>query len=452
MQQEFMKTKPILPLVLSMSLPMMLSMLVNSLYNIIDSMFVAKLGEDALTAVSLIYPLQTLVTSVGVGFGVGINAVAAFFLGAGEKDKADKATTQGILLSIVHGLLLTLITCLTLPGFLHLFTQDAQIYEWGLQYGYLVLSFAVISTLQIAIEKVFQAVGSMKVPMLCMTAGCVANIVLDPLFIFGIGFFPRMEIRGAAVATVIGQVVTLVLYLVIWVRKDIGLHFLKKYAKPDSFILGRLYQIGIPSSLNMGLPSLLITILNGIAALYAPIYILILGVYFKLQTFLYLPANGIVQGMRPIVSYNYGAGEEKRMKKIIGLCAVLILAILCAGMLLFLLIPGLFMELFTGDVLTIAEGSKALRIISLGFVVSGVSVVTSGTLEALGKGGLSFLISLLRNLAVIVPAALLGSHFFGITGIWSAFPIAELITAVSAGLILRSILFVSIKTGKFTCE
>ena len=441
MQQEFMKTKPILPLVLSMSLPMMLSMLVNSLYNIIDSMFVARLGEDALTAVSLIYPLQTLVTSVGVGFGVGINAVAAFFLGAGEKDKADKATTQGILLSIVHGLLLTLITCVTLPAFLHLFTQDAQIYEWGLQYGYLVLSFAVISTLQIAIEKVFQAVGSMKVPMLCMTAGCVANIVLDPLFIFGIGFFPRMEIKGAAVATVIGQVVTLGLYLVIWVRKDIGLHFSKEYAKPDGFILGRLYQIGIPSSLNMGLPSLLITVLNGIAALYAPIYILILGVYFKLQTFLYLPANGIVQGMRPIVSYNYGAGEEKRMKKIIGLCSVLILAILCAGMLLFLLIPGLFMELFTGDVLTIAEGSKALRIISLGFVVSGISVVTSGTLEALGKGGLSFLISLLRNLAVIVPAALLGSHFFGITGIWSAFPIAELITAVAAGVILRSILF-----------
>lgn len=441
MQQDFMKTKPILPLVLSMSLPMMLSMLVNSLYNIIDSMFVAKLGEDALTAVSLIYPLQTLVTSVGVGFGVGINAIAAFFLGAGEKDKADMATTQGILLSIVHGLLLTLITCLTLPGFLHLFTQDAQIYEWGLQYGYLVLSFAVISTLQIAIEKVFQAVGSMKVPMLCMTAGCVANIVLDPLFIFGIGFFPRMEIKGAAVATVIGQVVTLVLYLVIWVRKDIGLHFSRKYAKLDSFILGRLYQIGIPSSLNMGLPSLLITILNGIAALYAPIYILILGVYFKLQTFLYLPANGIVQGMRPIVSYNYGAGEEKRMKKIIGLCSVLILAILCAGMLLFLLIPGLFMELFTGDALTITEGSKALRIISLGFVVSGISVVASGTLEALGKGGLSFLISLLRNLAVIVPAALLGSYFFGITGIWSAFPIAEVITAVVAGVILRSILF-----------
>lgn len=161
----------------------------------------------------MIYPLQTLVTSVGVGFGVGINAVAAFFLGAGEKDKADKATTQGILLSIVHGLLLTLITCLTLPGFLHLFTRDAQIYEWGLQYGYLVLSFAVISTLQIAIEKVFQAVGSMKVPMFCMTAGCIANIVLDPLFTFGIGFFPRMEIKGAAVATVICQVVTLVLYL-----------------------------------------------------------------------------------------------------------------------------------------------------------------------------------------------------------------------------------------------
>lgn len=432
MNQEFMKTKPVFPLVVSMSLPMMLSMLINSLYNIIDSMFVAQIGEDALTAVSLVYPMQMLVTSIGVGFGVGINAAAAFYLGSSEKEKAHKAASQGLFLSGVHGMILSVSMGLGAPFFLKLFTNEEDILVMGQEYAVLVLSFSVVVTLQIALEKIYQAVGNMLVPMVCMAAGCITNIILDPVFIFGLGPVPRMEVKGAAIATMIGQVVTLILYCIWYFSKDMGLKLKYIWMKPEREICKKLYLVGAPSALNMGLPSLLITILNGLAAAFSPVYILILGVYFKLQSFIYLPANGIVQGMRPILSYNYGAGEKKRMQNIIKICTGMIMAIMAGGMLLFLLIPGAVMSLFTSDADTIREGAVALRIISLGFVISGVSVVCCGALESLGLGMASFLISFLRYLAVIVPAAIIGIRLAGVYGIWSAFPAAELLTAIAA--------------------
>ena len=223
MDQEFMKQKKVLPLVLSMSLPMMVSMLINSLYNIVDSMFVAQLGEAALTAVSLVYPLQMLVTSIGVGFGVGISAAAAFYLGAGEQKKAGEAASQGFFLSIVHGICLSIGLSAFLPLFLKLFTSDGQIYGWGLEYGFIVMSFSVIVTMQIAFEKIYQSLGNMIVPTVCLAAGCITNIALDPVFIFGLGPVPRMEVRGAAVATVIGQIVSLLLYVVYFLKKGMGI-------------------------------------------------------------------------------------------------------------------------------------------------------------------------------------------------------------------------------------
>lgn len=432
MNQEFMKTKRVVPLVISMSLPMMLSMLINSLYNIIDSMFVAKIGEHALTAVSLVYPLQMLVTSVGVGFGIGINAASAFYLGSGDKERANKAASQGLLLSGVHGIILSVCLGIGAPFFLQLFTQEADILFMGQEYAVLVLVFSVVVTLQIAMEKIYQSVGNMLVPMVCMAVGCITNIILDPIFIFGLGPVPRMEVTGAAVATVIGQAVTLLLYVIWYLKKDMGLKLCPIFMKPEKEICKKLYLVGAPSALNMGLPSLLIIILNGIAAAFSPVYILILGVYFKLQSFIYLPANGIVQGMRPILSYNYGAGEKQRMKQIIKICTIMIMVIMGAGMLLFLLIPGEVMALFTSDADTIRKGVSALRIISLGFVVSGVSVICCGALESLGLGIASFVISSLRYLVIIVPAALIGSRLAGINGVWAAFPAAEGLTAIAA--------------------
>ena len=214
MDQNFMKEKKVLPLVLSMSLPMMLSMLINSLYNIIDSMFVARVGEKALTAISLVYPLQTLVTSISVGFGVGISAAVAFFLGMGEHKKADQSASEGLFLSIVHGVLMSVLLTVILPSFLRLFTTDEEIYQMGITYGTWVLSFSLVISVYIAYEKIYQSLGNMIVPTLCLAAGCLTNIVLDPILIFGIGPIPRMEVKGAAIATVIGQIVPLVMYLV----------------------------------------------------------------------------------------------------------------------------------------------------------------------------------------------------------------------------------------------
>ena len=355
MDQNFMKEKKVLPLVLSMSLPMMLSMLINSLYNIIDSMFVARVGEKALTAISLVYPLQTLVTSISVGFGVGISAAVAFFLGMGEHKKADQSASEGLFLSIVHGVLMSVILTAILPSFLRLFTTDEEIYQMGITYGTWVLSFSLVISVYIAYEKIYQSLGNMIVPTLCLAAGCLTNIVLDPILIFGIAPIPRMEVKGAAIATVIGQIVPLVMYIVWHRKKGLGVSIHIKDMKPDPAICGRLYAVGIPSSLTLGMPSLLITLLNKIAGAFSSVYVLVLGVYFKLQTFLYLPASGIVQGMRPILSFNYGAGEKKRMKQILSVCTGLIFGILTVGTALFLLLRtdhGMFFK----DSVTIREG------------------------------------------------------------------------------------------------
>ena len=437
MNQEFMKQKKVLPLVLSMSLPMMVSMLINSLYNIVDSMFVAQIGEAALTAVSLVYPLQMLVTSIGVGFGVGISAAAAFYLGAGEQREAGKAASQGFFLSIVHGVCLSVGLTASLPVFLKLFTKDGQIYSWGLEYGVIVMAFSVVVTTQIAFEKIYQSLGNMIVPTVCLAAGCITNIVLDPVFIFGLGPVPRMEVRGAAVATVIGQLVTLLLYVAYFSKKGMGIEFSRRLMKPTGDVCRRLYMVGVPSSLTMGLPSLLVTLLNGLAGAFSAMYVLILGVYFKLQTFIYLPASGIVQGMRPVLSYNYGAGEHGRVKKIYNLAMGMNAAIMAAGTIICLVGSPALIGMFTTNADTIAAGQVALRIISAGFLVSTLSVTASGSLEALGKGTQSLIISLCRYIIIMIPAAWILCRLFGPVGVWHAFWVTELLSALAAALVYK---------------
>ena len=300
MNETFMKERPVLPLILSMSLPMVISMLVNSLYNIVDSFFVAKISEDAMTALSLVYPVQNSINVLSIGFGVGINAVIAF-------------------------------------------------------------SFTLIVNLTLAFEKFFQAVGRMKVTMLSMMCGCIANIVLDPVLIFGLGPFPEMGIEGAALATGIGQALTLAIYLVIFFIRPLGLNIRRRYLSLDKSMVLKLYSIGIPATLNLALPSILISALNGILAAYSEVYILVLGIYYKLQTFLYLPANGIVQGMRPLIGYNYGAGEHKRVKQIYKIVLYMSGMIMILGTVICLLIPDLLMGLFTDSETTIQAGQTALR-------------------------------------------------------------------------------------------
>lgn len=430
MNDTFMKERPVLPLLLSMSLPMVISMLVNSLYNIVDSFFVAKISEEAMTALSLVYPIQNFINALSIGFGVGINAVIAFYLGAQDRRNADKAATQGLLLAAVHGALMTVICIAVIPGFLEGFTSSQAVIDLGVRYSMIAFSFSLIVNISLAFEKFFQAVGRMKVTMAAMMCGCIANIILDPLMIFGIGPFPAMGIEGAALATGIGQTLTLAIYLFICFMRPLGLNIKGCYLKPDSKMILRLYSVGIPATLNLALPSILISALNGILAAYSEVYILVLGIYYKLQTFLYLPANGIVQGMRPLIGYNYGAGEHDRVKQIYRLVLIMCAMIMMLGTVICLLVPYLLMSLFTGTQETIEAGAAALRVISAGFIVSAVSVASSGALEGLGKGGPSLIISLCRYIAVILPAAFVLSRLFGPSGVWHSFWVTEAVTAV----------------------
>lgn len=396
MNDTFMKEKPVLPLILSMSLPMVLSMLVNSLYNIIDSFFVAQISEEAMTALSLVYPVQNFINAVGSGFGVVMT-----------------------------------VCCITMmPAFLGMFTSSKTVIELGVRYSVIAFAFTLIIIVDVTFEKLFQAVGNMKTTMISLMCGCITNIVLDPVLIFGYGPFPKMGIEGAALATGIGQTLTLAIYLVVYFVRPIRVHIRRQYILLSKKMVIKLYSIGIPATLNLALPSLLISVLNAILAAYSEVYILVLGIYYKLQTFIYLPANGIVQGMRPLIGYNYGAGENKRVSQIYKIVLCMSGIIMVLGTVICLLIPGQLIGLFTHTEATIQTGETALRIIGTGFIVSAVSVTSSGALEGLGKGTPSLLISLCRYVVVIIPTAFLLSRLFGAVGVWNAFWITEAITAI----------------------
>ena len=437
MNETFMKEKPVLPLMLSMALPMVLSMMVNSLYNIIDSFFVSQISEEAMTALSLVYPVQNVINAVGIGFGIGINAVIAFYLGAGDNREADQAATQGLVLAVIHGVVMTVCCIAMMPAFLGMFTSSETVIELGIRYSVVAFAFTLIIIVGVTFEKIFQAVGNMKTTMISLMCGCITNIVLDPVLIFGYGPFRAMGIEGAALATGIGQALTLAIYLVVYFGRPIRVHIRRQHILPGKGMVLKLYSIGIPATLNLALPSLLISALNAILAAYSEVYILVLGIYYKLQTFIYLPANGIVQGMRPLIGYNYGAGENKRVSQIYKIVLCMSGIIMVLGTVICLLIPGQLMGLFTHTEATIQAGETALRIIGAGFIVSAVSVTSSGALEGLGKGTPSLLISLCRYVVVIIPVAFLLSRLFGAVGVWNAFWITEAITAIISLFIYR---------------
>ena len=437
MDQTFMKTRPVFPLLMSMALPMVISMLVNSLYNIVDSYFVSQISDAAFTALSLVYTVQNFVNAVGIGFGVGINAVIALHLGAQEQEKADSAASQGMFLAGIQGLVLSVACILIMPGFLGLYTTDEQIVELGVRYSTVVFGFGVMVSLGVGFEKVFQAVGLMKVSMISLMAGCIANIILDPIMIFGWGPIPAMGIEGAALATGIGQTLSFLIYVAAYFMKPIGVRVTPRLFRPRAQMAARLYSVGIPAVLNLALPSLLISALNGILSSFSELYVQVLGAYYKLQTFLYLTVNGVVQGMRPLVGYNFGAKEYGRVNKLYKLVLILSAVFMALGTVIFLAIPGQLASLFAENEETIRASETALRIISAGFIVSAVSVTSSGALEGLGKGAASLLISLCRYVVIIIPAAYLLSRLFGPTGVWHAFWITEFISAAVAYIVYR---------------
>ncbi len=451
MEQTFMKKKKILPLVLSMSLPMVISMAVSSLYNIIDSYFVAKMGEYAITALSIVFPVQNLINALAIGFGISVNARIAFYSGTGDQIRADKTATSGVLLSFLHGIFIMAVCMLCMPWFLRKFSSDPEIVRLALLYSRRAFLFSPVITLGLCFEKIFQSLGKMKLTMISMICGCAANIILDPIMIFGIGPFSAMGISGAAWATGIGQCLTLLIYVLFYGFCRLPIRIRWQYLRPDAAIMKKLYSTGIPAALNLALPSLLISALNGLLAGFSDKYVLVLGAYYKLQTFIYLTANGIIQGIRPLIGYNYGAGEYGRVRKIYVTSLAMSIAIMVLGTGLSWTIPEQLIGLFTDNPETIKLGVGALHKISLGFVVSAVSVTCSGVLEGLGKGFPSLFLSLLRNVIFMIPAAWLLSRLAGADGVWQAFCITELVcAAVSFFLYRREVLTMSNMTDSST--
>lgn len=431
--QEFMKTKPVFSLLLSMGIPIMLSMLIQSLYNIIDSIWVTKLGTDALTAVSLAFPLQNAILSVSVGMGIGIGALISMSLGAGDREGANHTANLGLGLVCIHCLVFLILGIFMTRPFLKMFTDDPQVLQWACDYTYVIMCFSFGQLIQIALEKIFQATGKMALTMCLMASGCIINIILDPILIFGWFGLPAMGVRGAAIATVIGQICAMCLYLLAAVKGNIGITLHPRYLKFDGALARRIYSIGLPSSLMIAMPSLLTGALNGILAALDSIYVAVFGLYFKLQTFIYLPANGIIQGMRPIIGYNYSAGEAKRVRQTIRYSIYLVSGIMLLGTAGAVCFPDTILRLFDADAQLMQASIPALRIIAIGFVPSAVSIVTAGVFEALGQGSKSLIISLLRQLVIVIPLGWILSRFWGASGIWLSFPIAELAAfAISA--------------------
>ena len=427
----FMKTRPIFPLLMSMSIPMMLSMLIQSLYNIVDSIYVSRLGTDALTAVSLAYPLQNVVVSVSVGIGVGITSAISIHLGAGNQEKANRSATIGLALAFFHCLLFLLAGIFVTKPFLKLFTNDVQILADACDYTYIVLCLSFGALLQVTMEKIFQGIGEMKLTMYLLSSGCIINIILDPILIFGFLGFPALGVKGAAIATVIGQICAFLLYIVVYRKKKLSIRIHPRYLCFDKQIILQIYGVGIPSSIMMTLPSILISVLNRILASFSSVYVAVLGVYFKLQTFIYMPANGI------IIGYNYGAGETKRVKSAIRYSLLAAATLMLLGTLLSLLIPTQIFSLFDADEELMSAGVTALRIICLGFLISTIGIIYSGTFEALGKGKHSLIISLLRQFLITIPCGFILSRFFGPVGVWISFPVGELCASVAAFFLLR---------------
>ena len=429
-KENIMGTKKVMPLLISMSVPPMISMLIQALYNIVDSMYVARVSEDALTAVSIAFPLQNLIIAVSCGFGIGLNSCVARALGAKDEREVTSAATHGFILSGFHWLLFVLMGIFVTGPFLQGFTNSPEIYEMSCQYTRIVLCFSIGSMYHLYAEKLFQATGSMVLPMIFQGVGAILNIILDPIFIFGWFGIPAMGVQGAAIATVASQIFAAVLSMVFFLKKCTAVRICLKGFRMKKTMIGKLYTVGIPSAIMMSLPSVLVAALNSVLAAFSATAIAVFGLYIKIQTFVYMPANGVIQGMRPIMSYNYGAGNRKRMKETLKASLEAAGVIMALGTLLFMAFPQMIMKLFDANEEMMSIGVPMLRMIAAGFLISTVGCVLSGAFEALGKGVQSLVVSLLRQLLVIIPLSMVLSRVMGIYGVWITFPIAELAAAV----------------------
>lgn len=437
-QENKMGVMPVNKLLLNMSLPMMISMLVQALYNIVDSIFVSRINESALTAVSLAFPIQTLMIALGGGTCVGVNALLSKSLGERNFEKANKTADNGVFLAVLNFVIFFLIGIFLTGPFYLSQTKDAQIYEYGKQYLTIVCCFSFGIYMQFIFERLLQSTGKTFYTMITQGVGAIINIVLDPIFIFGYLGMPRMGVAGAAIATVIGQIVAAILAIIINLKKNTEIQLSFREFRPDSKIIGQIYQVGIPSIIMQSIGSIMTYGMNQILLAFTATAATVFGVYFKLQSFIFMPIFGLNNGMVPIVAYNYGAGQKDRLMKTVKLSVVYAIALMLIGVLVFQTFPDKLLLLFEASETMLEIGVPALRIISIHFLLAGFCIVMTSLFQALGNGIYSMIISIARQLAVLLPSAYLLSLTGTVKNVWWAFPIAESVSfALSIFFFLR---------------
>ena len=438
-KENKMGTMPIHKLLISMALPMVISMLVQAFYNVVDSIFVSRLSENALTAVSLAFPVQNLMIAVATGTGVGMNAILSRSLGEKNQERANRAGGNGLLLAVLSAALFAVIGALLSRAYFLAQTDIPEIVEGGTQYMSICLIFSFGIFGEIMMERLLQATGRTIYTMVTQGIGAIINIIMDPILIFGYLGFPRMGVAGAAAATVIGQIAAMLLALLFntLVNKDIKISL--KSLRPDWRMIGHIYGIGFPSILMVAVGSLMNFCMNKILLGFTSTAAAVFGVYYKLQSFIFMPVFGLNNGMVPIVAYNDGAGKRERITGTVKLGILYAMGMMLIGLVLFQTIPDTMLQLFNASPDMLAIGRTALRVISLSFVFAGFCIVCGTVFQALGRSIYSLIVSVARQLVVLLPVA----FFLSLTGrlelVWWAFPIAEVMSLALSALFLRHI-------------
>ena len=425
-----MGTMPVGRLLFSMAVPMMVSMLFQALYNVVDSIFVAKLSQDAMNAVSLAFPLQTLCIAFSGGTGVGMNALLSRSLGEKNQAGADRAANVGLFLTLCNFALFALIGWTLAGPFFRFQTDNPQIITYGRDYVTVCIGCSVGLFFQMYNERLLQSTGRTNLSMITQIAGAATNIVLDPVLIFGLLGFPRLEVAGAAIATVIGQLVGASIGFYLNLTRNPDVHLRRREIRPHAATIKEIYAVGVPSIIMQSIGSVMVFGMNKILISFTEAATAVFGAYFKLQSFIFMPCFGLNNAMVPIVSYNYGAQKFDRVRKTVRLTAITAIGIMCIGCALFELIPGTLLGLFSPTDEALAIGKTALRIIGAHFPLAGFSIIAASACQALGKPIYSLINSVCRQIVVLLPTAYLLSLTGRLELVWLAFPIAEFVSVL----------------------
>lgn len=445
-QENKMGIMPVPRLLITMSLPMMISMLVQALYNIVDSMFVAKLSEEALTAVSLAFPIQTLMIAIASGTGVGINALLSRNLGERNYEGANTAARNGLFLGIISCLVFAVIGGLGSRLFFAMQTDNPVIVDYGARYLTIITVCSAGIFLQITFERLMQSTGKTLYNMITQGTGAIINIILDPILIFGLFGFPRLEVAGAAIATIIGQVVAVLMSLYFTITKNKEINCSLRGFRPHPRTIALIYEVGVPSIIMQAIGSVMTFGMNKILLMFSSTAAAVFGVYFKLQSFIFMPIFGLNNGMIPIIAFNYGARNKKRIIQTIKLSILISVSIMAIGLIIFQVFPGIMLKnLFDASNHMLSIGVPALRIISLSFLFAGYCIIVGSVFQAMGNAVYSLVISAARQLFVILPVAYVFAKLFGLSSVWWSIPIAEIVSVTLSTILLRRIYLLKIK-------